>query len=95
MLICESIDIVSKIVGVKQSDTNKLIAYSVYNPRDTSTIENALMSKSSNYGRAIMNNIIIKGAKNVNNQSKFGRPTPGMHSKLSATEYIMQQPVLT
>jgi hypothetical protein len=44
-----------------------MIAYSVYNPADTSTIENALMQKSSNYGRAIMNNIIIKGAKNVQN----------------------------
>ena len=42
-----------------------MIAYSVYNPEDTNTIENALMNKSSNYGKSIINNIIIKGAKSA------------------------------
>jgi hypothetical protein len=47
MQLFDSIERVSKKVGVKQSDANKMIAYSVYNPEDTATIENALMTKSS------------------------------------------------
>ena len=43
MQIFESIDKVSKKVGVKQADTAKIIAYSVYNPHDTSTIQDAIL----------------------------------------------------
>lgn len=50
-----------------------MIAYSVYNPEDTVTIQNALKEKSSNYGKAIIQNIIIKGAKNAQINSKLAK----------------------
>lgn len=68
-----------------------MIAYSVYNPEDTTTIQEALMNRSSNHGKSIIHNIIIKGGRNTQSQFKIQKNSQLIHRKLSISE-LKQDP---